>query len=486
MKKLCKILIYTLILSLVLTGCGTGKSENESSAPVFSDISDVISETASLEASSEDGSQPVSSEEASSEESRIIYADVTEYAKSKEAVSYVCSLGSFLGITDIPSAENADTYQFAVYSALMLLGEDAFEGDCYNCPIDSEKHKEYMLTHFGNSEFEVDGYLLWLDKESNSPMLVFNRSIEMEEYGMQIACGYSAEVIGVNVYSEKVTYTVSLKSRFYGDRLTAIAKMNFEAHTDEEGYYYLKLLSVNTVVNPYTDTNLQSDSSKQSAYAMLMTATDKLTDCFENGRIKIEATYGQSQLKINYMSANPLRTALLDNIAKKGCAKIRSDLKPNDYYLYDCKEYFYSDLLGLNIYYDEGDYSTAVDRFLANSRSYCKPTFEGISAKDITVLSDTEDTLIIQTPYYDYDTCLNTRTVYAVSPENRDELLADSVSTVTIDKKSGNITRYVLTFELTEAVHKLHNFEKYRYNCIVCDYGYDNIDLSDMELPKSE
>ncbi len=421
-------------------------------------------------------SVPDSSVDTSSE--RLTYSDPAEFAESDEAKDFVCDLGAFLGIDEVKSVEEYGVYPFAVYSTLIQVGDEAF--DKGNVEIDMAALNDYLLKHFGSADFEIDNRLFW-NQASNHPDTVYmKRSIEIDEYGLQIACGYTAEVIGVETDSEKAVYTLKLRDRFISPDITAVVKMTFEIHSEGDGYYYLKFLSNEVVESVYKNEALQSESSKQTAFNLLKTATENLNNYLKNGRIQINTYPCSSQLKINYKTITPCFEVLIDSVEKKACSVGSAFI--SDYFVFDSTEYVYNIYTGLTQRY-KGDYATALSYLLSHCSCRCFPMFSGVDVADISVLSDTEDTLIIQMSYYDYELLSLNRLLYSVSPEEQDELLTDSVTTVTIDKKAERITRFVMNFELDAKVQELHNSEQYRYHMLVCDYGYDNIDLSDLELP---
>ena len=472
MKTLLKTLIaLTLATVLLLTGCDT--------TDVSSDVSSDTTALASSDVCStvSDVSSDVSSEDASFE--KATYSSPAEFAKSKEAINFVCSLGEFLGIDEVKSVEEYGVYPFAVYSTLMQVGDEAFND--YSSPeIDMESLEFYLEKHFGSSNFEIDNRLFW-NLASNHPGSVYmRRSIEIDEYGMQIACGYNAEVVEIETDSEKAVYTIKLRDRFYSPDITAVIKMSFEIYSEGDGCYYLKFLSNEVVESVYKNEILQSETSKQAAFNLLKVSTENLNDCFKNGKIQIEPYSCSSQLKINYTVVAPSHYSQVDNIAKKAYSQSGNTKS----LVFDNKSYSYSDAFGWQIAsVQKNDFKSATKWMLRQNSSYLNPEFKEIEGSEITVLKDSEDTLIIQIPYYDYELLSLNRILYSVSPKDQDELLTDSVTTVTIDKKTERITRFVMSFELDAKVQKLHNAQQYRYHMLVCDYGYDNIDLSDLELP---
>ena len=480
MKTLLKTLLaLTLVIAFLLTGCetpdvssGSSSNTNDASSKTSSEIIDPASSVVS-----EDNSVCVSSEDASFK--KTTFSSSAEFAESDEAKDFVCRLGEFLGIGEVKSVEEYGVYPFAVYSTLIQVGDEAFND--YSSPeIDMKLLENYLEKHFGSSDFEIDNRLFW-NQASNHPDSVYiRRSIEIDEYGMQIACGYTAEVIEVEPYSEKAVYTLKLRDRFFSPDITAVVKMTFETHSEGKGHYYLKFLSSEVIESVYKNETLQSESSRQTALAFLKSAAENLNGCFENGRIQIEPYYCSSQLKINYTTVIPSYCSQVDNIAKKAYSQNAT----NKSFVFNNKTYSYSDVLGLQeSSVQKNDFKSATKWMLRQNSSYLNPKFEKIGVSDITVLKDTEDTLIIQIPYYDYELLSSNRLLYPVRPEDQDELLTDSVTTVTIDKKNQRIIRIVMSFELDAKVQKLHNSQQYRYHMLVCDYGYDNIDLSDLELP---
>ncbi len=465
MKKILKTLIaLTLVTAFLLTGCDTidtsSKASKDSSAEVSPDISSSV---------------PHSSVDTSSE--RLAYSDPAEFAESDEAKDFVCSLGAFLGIDEVKSVEEYGVYPFAVYSTLIQVGDEAFDNG--NVKIDMVALNDYLLKHFGSADFEIDNRLFW-NQASNHPDTVYmKRSIEIDEYGMQIACGYTAEVVEIETDCKKAVYTLKLRDRFYSTDITAVVKMTFEIHSEGNGYYYLKFLSNEVVENVYKNEALQSESSRQTAFNLLKTATENLNDCLKNGRIQIKTYPCSSQLKINYKTITPCFEVLIDSIEKKACSVGSASIL--DYFVVDSTEYAYSIYSGLTEKY-KGDYATAVSYLLSHCSCRCIPTFSGVDVAEISVLSDTEDFLIIQFPHYE-DEIFALNNFFSIDPENQIELLTDLVTTVTIDKKNERITRFVINFELDNKPQVFHHTEVYRYNMLVCDYGYDNIDLSDLELP---
>ncbi len=484
MKKFLKTLIaLTLATAFLFTGCNTtdvsgeiSDNKSEVSSENWVDTSSNISCTLSSSDNEDISSESLSIDTASK---ITVYSSPFEFAESDEAKDFVCSLGAFLGIDEVESVEEYGVYSFAVYSTLIQVGDEVFND--YSSPeIDMESLGIYLEKHFGSSDFEIDNRLFW-NQASNHPDSVYmRRSIEIEEYGMQIACGYTAEVIEVETDSEKAVYILKLRDRFVSPDITAVVKMTFEIHSEGDGYYYLKFLSNEVVESVYKNETLRSENSRQTAFNLLKAATENLNDCFENGRIQIETYYCSSQLNINYTTVDPSYCSQIDNVAKRAYSQNGTDKS----FVFDNKAYSYSDVLGLqesSTQYD--NFKTAAEWMLRQNNSYLNPKFEEIEASDITVLKDTEDTLIIQMPYYDYELFSLNRLLYSVSPKDQDELLTDSVTTVTIDKKTECITRFVMSFELDAKVQKLHNAQQYRYHMLVCDYGYDNIALSDLELP---